>query len=66
MYAVVPRHLLRVALTRPDVCTLDADGVTAELADLPLALDHYTVIEAREDGQVVPVYTAHEWVREMT
>lgn len=65
MYAVVQGNY-RAGHTGPEACTLDADEVTAALYAIPGRLDGYWVIKALSDGQVVPVYTAHEWIAELT
>ena len=65
MYAVVQGNYA-AARTGPEACTLDFDEVTDALHAIPGRLDGYWVIKALSDGQVVPIYTAHEWIAELT
>lgn len=64
MYAVV-RGDLTAHHTHPTKCTLTAAQVTEAINALPRPLDAYRVLRA-EGQRVEVVYTAHEWMREMT
>lgn len=65
MYAVVQGNY-QAAHTGPEACTLDADEVTEALYAIPGRLDGYWVLVAHSEDVVVPIYTAHEWIAELT